>query len=371
MLKSFIETETINLTEPLQTIINHINYIIIELDLYGKIIYMNAHANNMLGYNQKELLGINYLKFIHPEDQSNLMHKMKTLLQQGGSISGGFRILHKDGHHIQLSVNGTVLREKESIKLIAILQDISQQNKLKEKNIELEKVNFLKNEFLSRASHELKTPLAAISGNAQLALMLTDTNLNPKLKIIIEEIQNKCEQLNRIINKLIASSKLETSNIQLDTTREDLSSLIKICVNEVQTLVKIRNLTIKLDLRNPIITKFNKEQIHEVIVIILTNAINYSPPGGIIEIKTKVKGNFIVISIKDEGVGFTEDEKRKIFQKFVRIERKTKDFDELVKGSGLGLYIAKSILERHGVEIWVESKGRNNGSKFRFTLPIA
>jgi len=241
---------------------------------------------------------------------------------------------------------------------------------LKEKNIELEKINFLKNEFLSRASHELKTPLAAISGNAQLALMQADSKINPELKNRLQEIQNKCEQINRIINKLIASSKLETSNIELRCAEEDLLSLIKVCVNDVKTLVSIKNLRIKLNMRSPIITKLNKEQIHEVITIILTNAINYSPPNSIIEITTTAKDNNIFISIKDEGIGFTEDEKKKVFQKFGRINRKPEGFDILVEGSGLGLYIAKNIIEMHAGEIWVESKGRNKGSNFYFTLPI-
>ncbi|MFX1278002.1 MAG: PAS domain S-box protein [Promethearchaeota archaeon] len=480
-----------------QTLITHINYIIIELDLNGNIIYMNAQANNLLGYNSEEILGVNCFKFIHPEDHLKLISKMKFLIQYGGSISDEYRILHKSGQYLLLSINGTVQRDKRSIILIAILQDVSQIKKkeekyrfitenindiitvfddkldlifinetpekmlgfskeemigksvfdflhpyelnnttdiflktlkegqgrgqfrirlknnsykwmdingkvtidsegnkkmilvsrditeekeivkrlkeskqeLKEKNLELEKINFLKNEFLCRASHELKAPLVAIKGNADLALKLHYENLKPELIVMLNEIQNKSEQLNRIINKLISSSKLETSKIELRTTKEDLRSLIEGCVNELQTFVKVKNFRIKLDLNHPIITKFNKEQIHEVITNLLTNAINYSPPGGIIEVKSKMKGNTIITSIKDEGLGFTEDEKKKLFQKFVTINRKIKQFDVLVEGSGLGLYITKSILELHGGEIWVESKGRNKGSTFYFTLP--
>ncbi|MFW9829238.1 MAG: PAS domain S-box protein, partial [Candidatus Thorarchaeota archaeon] len=494
MIFSSHKNSAMNSEEFFQTVMNHINYIIIELDLKGNIIYMNAQANNLLGYKKEDIVGINCFKFIHKEDQSKLINKMKILIQYGGSLSGEYRVLHNNGYYLQLFINGTVQREKNFIQLIAILQDISQIKKseekyrfitenindiitlyddrldlifingthenilgyskeemfgksaleflhpddikrakknlregqgrgkfkirtkdnsykwmdvngralidsegnqrilivsrditkekeiekrlreseleLKKKNRELKKLNFLKNEFLCRASHELKAPLTTISGNAQLAMNLYNTNSNPELFVMLKEIQDKCEQLTRIINKLIASSKLETSKIELQTSKEDLLSLIKLCVDEVQTLVKMKNLRFKLDLKHPIISKFNIDHIHEVITNLLTNAINYSPLGTIIEIKSVVKSNIIVISIKDEGIGFTEDEKKRIFQKFSRIRRNIKDFDLLIEGSGLGLYISRKIIELHGGEIWVESQGRNKGSTFYFTLPL-
>ncbi|MHA2338338.1 MAG: PAS domain-containing sensor histidine kinase [Candidatus Hodarchaeales archaeon] len=485
------KSKTTNFEETLQVVINHVNYIIIEFDLKGNITYINPQANNMLGYKNEDINGLNYFKFIHPEDQLNITSKMITLMKYGGSIITEYRILHKNGHYLNLSINGSVIKDTDSIKLIAILQDITHQKKtqgkykfitenvndiiamfddklelifinetherslgfskeeiigksvleflhpdeinsateifikilsegqwrrqfrirlknntyrwmdingkttfdsdgnqrmvlvsrditkeketeekLKEKNIELEKLNFLKTEFLSRASHELKTPLVSIKGNADLALILHHKNLNPEVITMLEAIQKDSERLRKIINKLIASSKLETSNIELHTTKEDLSSLIKFCVNEVHTLVKMRNLTINLDLNNNITTEFNKEQIHEVITNLLTNAVNYSLPGGMIEIKSTFEDKIIIVSMKDRGIGFTKDEKKKLFQKFGKIKRRNLDFDLLMEGSGLGLYIAKKIIELHGGKIWVESKGRNKGSTFYFTLPI-
>jgi signal transduction histidine kinase len=114
---------------------------------------------------------------------------------------------------------------------------------------------------------------------------------------------------------------------------------------------------------------FNKDQIHEVISNLLSNAINYSPHNGIIDINSVIKDNTIIISIKDKGIGFTEDEKVKIFQKFGKINRASQGFDVISEGSGLGLFISKKIIELHGGEIWVESEGRNKGSTFYFTLP--
>ena len=141
-------------------------------------------------------------------------------------------------------------------------------------------------------------------------------------------------------------------------------------MNEVQSLVKMRNLKINFDVTYSITTEFNKDQIREVILNLLHNAVNYSPPNGDIAINYELKNNVIIISIKDTGIGFTEDEKLRIFQKFGKIKRENQGFDVISEGSGLGLYISKMIIELHDGKIWVESEGRNKGSTFFFTLPI-
>jgi len=194
--------------------------------------------------------------------------------------------------------------------------------------------------------------------------------LPPKVFKKLEEIQKGCDRLGDIIHKLIESSKLETSEIELHTSEGDLLSFINLCVNEVQLLAKMRNTTLKFDATDCITTNFNKDQIREVISYLLHNAIKFSPPNGIITINYEIKSNNIIISIKDTGIGFTEDEKLRIFQKFGKIIRKNQGFDVISEGSGLGLYLSKMMIELHGGEIWVESEGRNKGSTFYFTLPI-
>ena len=133
---------------------------------------------------------------------------------------------------------------------------------------------------------------------------------------------------------------------------------------------KSRRQTIILKLHDSLITSFESEQIHQLFNNLLTNAIKYTPPNGTIEIQSKIKNNFIIISIKDTGIGFTDDDKEIIFKIFGKIERYGQGFDVLSEGTGLGLYISKKIIKLHGGQIWVESKGRNKGSTFYFSLPI-
>ena len=118
------------------------------------------------------------------------------------------------------------------------------------------------------------------------------------------------------------------------------------------------------------VTLFEKERLYEVVINLLSNAIKYTPPNGRIIIKSESKDDNYIISITDNGIGLTNEEKEKIFKKFGKIERYGKGLDVVSEGSGLGLYISKKIIELHGGDIWVESKGREKGSKFSFSIPI-
>ncbi|KKM66265.1 hypothetical protein LCGC14_1482910, partial [marine sediment metagenome] len=144
----------------------------------------------------------------------------------------------------------------------------------------------------------------------------------------------------------------------------------RFCVNELNSLAAKREQSIILDIHDSLSVTFEKEEIHDVISNLLTNAIKYTPPKGRIKIKTKVQENFVITSVKDNGIGFSEDEKEKIFQQFGKIERYGQGFDLGINGTGLGLYISKKIVESHGGKIWIESEGKHKGSKFCYSLPI-
>ncbi|MBD3338385.1 MAG: hypothetical protein GF353_04720 [Candidatus Lokiarchaeota archaeon] len=113
-----------------------------------------------------------------------------------------------------------------------------------------------------------------------------------------------------------------------------------------------------------------KEEVHKALINVILNAIKNTPPNGLIEIETSIEGNYALIKIKDNGIGFTEREKQQIFEKFGKIERYGEVFDLISEGTGLGLYIANKIIKMHDGEIWVESEGKYEGSTFYITLPL-
>ncbi|MFX1395109.1 MAG: sensor histidine kinase, partial [Promethearchaeota archaeon] len=245
--------------------------------------------------------------------------------------------------------------------------DITERMIAKQELIELNK---LKSDLLIRTSHELKTPLISIKGYTDLILELHREKLETDTLSIIEEIHEGCERLEDLIINLLESSKLEADDIELQVSYEDLAFLIRFCVKDLRFWAKSRNHKISLEIHNIMMTKFEKERIYEVLNNLLGNAIKYTPPNGNIKIKSEIKNDFYIISVQDNGIGFTEDEKKKLFTQFGKIERYGRGWDVIIEGTGMGLYISKKIVELHGGKIWMESEGRNKGSTFYFSLPI-
>jgi len=244
------------------------------------------------------------------------------------------------------------------------------QRGLEEQNSTLSKINSLKTELFSRTSHELKTPLISIKGFTELLLTLHKPKLDKEIISILNEIKEGSKRLEKIINLLLESTKLEAGQLELYISNEDLSFLINFCVKELKGLAKLRNQSITLKIHDTLKTQFDKERIYEVFSNLLVNAIKYTPPSGNITVESAIKGDFYLISVKDDGIGFTPEEKDQAFKQFGKIERYGQGWDVAIEGTGLGLYIAKKLVELHGGKIWFESEGRNKGSTFYFTIPI-
>lgn len=251
--------------------------------------------------------------------------------------------------------------------------DIDDRKKFEQMEAEKEllRVNRLKSEIMRRTSHELKTPLISIKGFSDLLLTVHHEKLDEDIISIIEEIKEGSLRLEDLIENILIASELDSNTVKLKKKEEDLVFLIRYCVNRMKGLANLRNQSIIIDIQDIIKIEIEKEHIYEVLDSLILNAINYTPPNGIIRIETEEKEGFIVVSINDNGIGFTEEEKLTIFKQFGKIERFGQGLEVKSGGTGIGLYISKKIIELHGGKIWVESSGRNKGSTFYFSLPIS
>ncbi len=379
-LKTTLEQKYINIKlkkseEKYRLISENANDLICILDEKMKFEFINERTyKQLLNYSSVDLIGKCSLFLIHPED----LQQSVKLFNQRFNIGTGeteMRIKNHDGNFKWFDVKGqTFIDSTNRKKALLISRDISKRKDLERtlniQNKELKKLGELKSEFLRRASHELKTPLIAIKGFANFLLRLKDKSFDSKTVSMLKEIDDGCSRLEIIINNIIESSRLESSEVILNIKEQDLSLLINFCLNEQSISINNRKHQVKLEIENKIILNFDKEQIYEVITNLLNNAIKYTLPNGLITVASKFKDNHVIISIKDSGVGFTEDEKDRVFKQFGKIERYGKGLNIKIGGSGLGLYIAKRIIDLHKGKIWVESEGKNRGSTFYFSLPL-
>ncbi len=342
----------------------------------NQVIYLNNTVAHIFGFLLEELNNmrlVDLFNFIHPEDRSILMsqfQKREEMISSENSAeisSKPFRGITKSGEIRWINVYTRMFKFQEKYTTFATIVDVTKE-RMAEK--ELQKLNELKSEFLRRASHELKTPLISIKGFTNLILTQYAGTLDTEIISMLEEVDRGCHRLEDIIKNLIEATKIESSKLDLKTTVEDLSFLIRFCLNELRGLAKSRNHAIHVKIDKKIITKFNKEQMYEVITNLLSNAIKYTPPTGEITIKSEIKDQNVIISIKDNGIGFTDKEKEIVFKQFGKIERYGQGLDISIDGSGLGLYLSKKIVELHGGNIWMESEGKNQGSIFYISLPL-
>ncbi|MFX1314864.1 MAG: PAS domain S-box protein [Promethearchaeota archaeon] len=332
--------------------------------LFVSELFHESHDFPQTFFNINETSYANTDQFIK---NANLIGCYGKLIPSQNQFNSGVAIFYK---------NNPIITNQDKLVLFLISDaiEIEQrrwqvQQDLEAQNIMLNEINKLKTELLSRTSHELKTPLISIKGFAELLLTLHKSKLDPEVISVLNEIKEGSNRLEKIINLLLQSSKLNQDQLKLNISKEDMNFLIKYSVKELQGLAKLRKQSVSFILQDNLEGEFDRERIHEVISNLLINAIKYTPPGGNIVIKSEKENNSFIISVKDNGIGLTDEEKSQLFKQFGKIERYGQGWDVEIEGTGLGLYISKKIIELHGGKIWVESEGRNKGSTFYFSIP--
>ncbi|MEY4615683.1 MAG: hypothetical protein RJB66_643 [Pseudomonadota bacterium] len=233
------------------------------------------------------------------------------------------------------------------------------------KNKLLTQVEELKSNFIGMMSHDLKTPLARISG--MLEIVLRDKNpLSDDQKQALKSIQKSTDDLLGFISSILNFSRIESEGVQLNLKSKDINALIEEVLQKTDYLAKEKKIKIVKELEPLFSLRLDADLIRQVLLNLIENAIKYSPNDSKIKIRTEEKDNRVLIQVSDQGIGIPDDEMPRLFMKFFR-SRKAKNSP--VKGSGLGLYLSKYFVELHKGKISAIS-AENKGSTFTIELPV-
>lgn len=225
----------------------------------------------------------------------------------------------------------------------------------------------MKTEFINIVSHQIRAPLSNLNWAIDFLFSGKLDHLEEKYAQYIEIIKENSKRMSELIDDLLMAAKIERNQIFLEETKNSLEKIISEVISEFIPLSEASNIKIFFEKEGEIPeTLFDAKKIKWVVENLLDNAIRYSKEKGEIKILLKRKGNKIYFEIKDQGVGIPKKDQKHIFEKFFRSENALKSQTE---GSGLGLFIAKGIIEKSGGKIGFKSK-ENKGSTFWFTLPI-
>lgn len=258
---------------------------------------------------------------------------------------------------------------------------------IKETNLKLEKLEKLKSEFISIVSHELRTPLTSIKNSLDIILSGKCGEMTPSADKFLAMAQRNVKRLSGIINDLLDLSKIEAGKMDFHFRLMNIGSVIDYVKSALTGLAKEQGLEVIIEGSENLPEIYaDPQRLEQVLTNLLSNAIKFTPQGRRIRIKSGIQnaeqiqyhscfeehlrhlsGEYIIVSVEDEGIGIAENELLHAFDKFAQIEN---SLSRKVGGSGLGLPIAKQLLDAHKGAIWCESEV-DSGSKFFFAIPVA
>lgn len=266
-------------------------------------------------------------------------------------------LLRRDGLTLSVGITYAPLLDDEGrlSTIIANVRDITNFRRAQE----------MQNVFISTISHELKTPVALIKGYAG-TLRRDDAEWDPQvIRDGLTVIEEEADRLTGLIENLLAASKLRAERMQLDLGDVALDELAAQVVERFRTQTQRHTLALKFPSPFPLV-QGDAVRLRQVLDNLVSNAIKYSPEGGTITVGGEIEDTHVTVYVRDQGVGISEDDQARIFDRFYRVDG---NLSRKTQGTGLGLYLAKAIIEAHGGHIRVKSKP-GEGSTFYFTLPL-
>jgi signal transduction histidine kinase len=266
-----------------------------------------------------------------------------------------------------VQVLGELEEKREQLeRLNSRLEDSNRE--LNEANAQLRELSAMKEEFLALTTHDLRSPLAVISGVINFFTSGRLGDLSPEQKNMVEMMERNTQNLIELVNDLLDASKLESGTMRLDVASIELRGLIEEMREQMQPLAAEKEITLEERMPEDLPQlRADRAKLRRVLVNLLSNALKFTPKGGRIIVGAAREGSFVRVSVSDTGVGIAVEDLRDIFDKYAQARSRATRSE---KGTGLGLYITRQLVELHGGKIGVQSEP-GKGSTFYFTIPTA
>jgi PAS domain S-box-containing protein len=344
--------------------------LVVGLSPDGITRFTNPAVEKTTGYSSSELIGKNWWNTLFPEKSDKQVEQLRQLKSKGPVRNVELELFTRSGE-TRIVTWSNIHRFNESGRLVETIgfgTDITEQKKV-EQNLKLaakkaEESNRLKSDFLSVISHELRTPLTVMLGNTPLLTQGHELPEQNEIASIALDIENSGKHLLALIDDLLDFSKIEANKMELYSERFSVKKLVENVVSSYQVIARQKGLSIVLEMEDIEICA-DKIRIKQIIFNLLSNAVKFTDKGRI-EIKVAREGSQAVFSVRDTGVGLSQEDITVIFDLFRQVDESP---TRAASGTGLGLAIAKKLVEMHGGQISVQST-LGTGSLFTFSIPL-
>src|SRR6478609_722034 len=364
---------------------------ILEVNQEGQITLLNEAVERMFGYSRDELVGSSVDELVpaamrsgHAQHRAAYAKHPNTRPMGTGLELQGQR---KDGSLFPVEISLSPNWIEGALHVIASVRDITERKavedrlhalreqytaeltikneQLEARNMEVERANRLKTEFLASMSHELRTPLHTIIGFSELLTEQLEGPLTEKQQRFVGHILQDARHLLELINEILDISKIESGRLELKRESFDFSQCVEEVLGGIRHQAATKNITLENKNRFQSSLYADRLRVKEILYNLLSNAVKFTPEGGRVWVESFGEGDTLHIAVCDTGIGIPEKEHPSIFEKFYQVGDTTGGVRE---GTGLGLPITKHLVELHGGAINVESRP-GQGSSFRLTFP--
>lgn len=334
---------------------------VVVCDNHDKVIMVNNYAKRLLEVEEEDIINTQIQQFCDSSGEFCFSDKIAEFKDtpmddEGAPLHFNIEI---DKRILKCLISPMFTRSNAYVGYIIILIDVT-------KEVEMDQ---LRSNFISNVSHELRTPVTVLRSYIDTLYNFgNDFDFNTQREFI-GVMNQEIIRLNRMVNDILDFSRYEAQNVKLEKTKQNIIDIIEDAVNQVQVLAKEHDLTISI-MKEPDLPEIylNVDSISRAFMNILSNAIKYSPDGKRIKVRAERSrdGEYVEVSVEDQGPGLSEKDQKKVFDRFYRVENAT----HTVKGTGLGLHLVKVTVEKHHQgQVFVNSV-EGEGSTFGFRLPI-
>ena len=343
------------------------DHAIFMLDPQGHVQSWNSGAESIHGYLAAEVIGQHFGRFFLQRDREagRPAAELQTARREGRYQEQGWRV-RRDGSRFWAKVVVTAVYSQNGalVGYAKVTQDLSRQRKLEE----LERNTRRMNEFLAMLAHELRNPLAPIRNS--VALLQLDPDASATTRRVRDIIDRQVTQLTRLVDDLLDVSRLTTGKIMLKRERVPIADVVARSLETVRPLLEARRHALEVQLpQQPLQVHGDPTRLAQVLQNLLVNAAKYTPDGGRIEVAARADGGFVEVSVRDNGRGIAGDELATIFDLFAQGEAGLASPTD--SGLGVGLALARGLVQMHGGSLRAESAGPGQGSTFAFRLPLS